>query len=214
MLLNRLPVGRVASPHRAAGFAVTRHAGRLAVCPAIAGRAVSPAPQPVRFSRRKQSQDGNNLNAKSPQFRQRPRTKSPRNWSVGVSGVTKIRKILFGTMLLALAAIATHPLRAADLPARTYKAPPMMAPAPTSWSGCYVGAEGGGAWGSSRHVAAAAPFVGLPLTNNFGVSGGLVGGTIGCNAQFDSWVLGVENDISWTNVRGSAVDLAPFNPTI
>lgn len=126
----------------------------------------------------------------------------------------KIRKILFGTMLLALAAIGTPPLQAADLPGRTYKAPPMMAPASASWSGCYVGAEGGGAWGSSRHVAAAAPFVGLPLTNNFGVSGGLVGGTIGCNAQFDSWVLGVENDISWTNVRGSAVDLAPFNPMI
>ena len=125
----------------------------------------------------------------------------------------RFSKISFGT--LALATIATNPLLAADLPARTYKAPPMMAPAAATWSGCYVGIEGGGAWGSSRHSAAMAPFLaGQPITNSFGLSGGLIGGTVGCNYQIDSWVFGVENDISWTSFRGTGTSLAPFTPQV
>jgi outer membrane immunogenic protein len=125
----------------------------------------------------------------------------------------EIRKILFGTML-AFAAIGARPLQAADLPARSYKAPPMMAPVAASWSGCTLGVVGGGVWGSSRHVAVNSPNpldAGLPITNSFGLSGGAIGGTTGCNIQFDSWVFGIENDISWTNARGSAPDVPPFS---
>jgi outer membrane immunogenic protein len=124
----------------------------------------------------------------------------------------KIRKILFATMM-ALAAIGVRPLLAADLPAQSYKAPPMMAPAAVLWGGCYLGVEGGGGWGSSQHVAVSPnPAInGRPITNNFGLSGGEIGGTIGCNHQVNSFVFGVENDISWADINGSAPDMLPFN---
>ena len=121
-----------------------------------------------------------------------------------------MRKILFATMAV-MAMAATQPLLAADLPARTYKAPPQMIPVVTSWTGCYLGIEGGGVWGSSQHVAASAPNAGLPITNSFNMSGGEVGGTFGCNYQVSSLVLGIENDISWTNAKGSGADIAPFS---
>jgi outer membrane immunogenic protein len=121
-----------------------------------------------------------------------------------------MRKILIATMAV-MAMAATQPVLAADLPARTYKAPPTMIPVVTSWTGCYLGIEGGGVWGSSQHVAVNAPNAGLPITNSFNMSGGEVGGTFGCNYQVSSLVLGIENDISWTNAKGSGADIAPFS---
>jgi outer membrane immunogenic protein len=121
-----------------------------------------------------------------------------------------MRKILFAAMAALATMAATHPLLAADLPARAYKASPMTSVA-ASWSGCYLGIEGGGVWGSSQQVAVNPPNAGLPITNSFGVSGGAVGGTVGCNYQADSWVFGIENDISWTNASGSGHDIPPFS---
>jgi outer membrane immunogenic protein len=34
-------------------------------------------------------------------------------------------------------------------------------------------------------------------------SGGVAGGTIGYNAQFGAWVLGLEGDMDWSDVSGS-----------
>jgi outer membrane immunogenic protein len=100
---------------------------------------------------------------------------------------------------------------AADLAVKApvYKAPVVPA---FSWTGCYIGAEAGGIWGHSRHTDAdpTDPDFGVPISSN-GVSGGLVGGTAGCNFQFsNNWVLGVENDFSWTNAEGTGPDLPPF----
>ena len=39
------------------------------------------------------------------------------------------------------------------------------------------------------------------------------GGTVGCNYQTGQWVLGLEGDLSWTNMRGSAVEAAAFPAT-
>jgi outer membrane immunogenic protein len=90
---------------------------------------------------------------------------------------------------------------AADMPV---KAPP---PVVWSWTGCYVGVEGGGAWGRSRHDDV---FTRLPDTPWFDVSGGLVGGEYGCNQQFGgNWVFGIEGDYSWTNKKGSSFDTGP-----
>jgi outer membrane immunogenic protein len=105
---------------------------------------------------------------------------------------------------------------AADLAVKApvYKAP--VALLPFSWTGCYVGVEGGGIWGRSKHTDVTSPNpndVGLPITNDFNLSGGLAGGTVGCNYQISNWVFGVENDISWTDAKGSANDLAPFTTT-
>jgi outer membrane immunogenic protein len=101
---------------------------------------------------------------------------------------------------------------AADLPV---KAPPMVAPVPT-WTGCYIGANGG--WGFGRghdflapNITAASQAFWNPAFNagaaphffSYDTSGGVAGIQGGCNAQYGPLVLGVEGDFDWANVRGS-----------
>jgi outer membrane immunogenic protein len=93
------------------------------------------------------------------------------------------------------------------------KAPP-AAPAPFNWTGCYFGAEGGGNWGRSSQVAASSANVGLPITGDFNLSGGVAGGTVGCNYDISNFVLGIEGDYSWTDTKGSAIDRPPFGITV
>ena len=86
---------------------------------------------------------------------------------------------------------------AADLPPRYNPVAPPMAPSPFvsplhNWTGLYVGINGGGAWGRSDWTS----------TNEFDVSGGMVGGTIGYNWQSGNWVYGLEGDIDWTDISG------------
>jgi len=126
----------------------------------------------------------------------------------------------FTAAIVALSAIVgISAASAADLAPRPYtKAPPMVAQM-YSWTGCYVGAEGGGIWGRSQHYyndpADIPALVGLAETNGIHPSGGLAGGTVGCNYQFNgNWVIGIEGDVSWTNLNGSAPSIAPFNPTL
>ena len=97
---------------------------------------------------------------------------------------------------------------AADLPV---KAMPRAIPVSYSWTGCYVGVAGGGAWGRSRHISGDPATLGVNITNDYDISGGIVGVEYGCNWQTGSWVLGTESDFSWTNLRGGANNIAPFN---
>jgi outer membrane immunogenic protein len=100
----------------------------------------------------------------------------------------------------AVIALGTMPAPAADIQRR----PPMPAqapvyvPPPYNWTGLYVGINGGGGWGSSEFSA---PFT----TGSFDTSGGLVGGTLGYNWQMGQLVFGLEGDIDWSNIRGSAI---------
>lgn len=101
----------------------------------------------------------------------------------------------------ALLAFAAAPAMAADLPARApvYKAAPAMAASGYSWTGFYLGIEGGAIQGRtfwSNGVAAAD-------TGEFSKWGALFGGTIGANYQMGSIVLGVEADGSWANPNPS-----------
>jgi outer membrane immunogenic protein len=96
--------------------------------------------------------------------------------------------------LAALAALSGAAM-SADLP-RRYD--PIVPKAPIyapmyNWSGLYIGVNGGGGWGRSRWDTA----------NQFDVSGGLVGGTIGYNWQVNPWVFGLEGDIDWSNIKGT-----------
>jgi outer membrane immunogenic protein len=119
----------------------------------------------------------------------------------------RIMKKLFSGMAAVLALSTTA--SAADL---AVKSPmPMPALVIFSWSGCYVGAEGGGNWGRSEQIARSGAFVNSPITGKFDLSGGIAGGTVGCNFQTSNFVFGIENDFSWTNKKGSASDLPPFN---
>jgi outer membrane immunogenic protein len=88
------------------------------------------------------------------------------------------------------------------------KAPPPP-PAPVrDWSGCYVGVEGGGTWGRSRHSTADS--LNLEIAS-FDIRGALIGGTYGCNLQQGQWVFSMEGDGSWANKNGGGQDIAPFN---
>src|ERR1700689_130015 len=91
-----------------------------------------------------------------------------------------------------VAALASGSAFAADLP----PAPQVYAPPPTpiySWTGCYLGIEGGGSWGRSQHTPVGPANAGLPFNNSFNVDGGLFGGTVGCNYQISNVVAGIDN---------------------
>jgi outer membrane immunogenic protein len=137
-----------------------------------------------------------------------------------LEAIMKISKFVLVSAALATSALlGVSAVSAADLPARTYtKAPVAVAPV-YSWTGCYIGIEGGGVWGRSQHYAAdpadiAAGVFGFPQTGGIDPSGGIVGGTLGCNYQFsNNFVVGIEGDGSWTNNSASANFIAPFKAT-
>jgi outer membrane immunogenic protein len=106
--------------------------------------------------------------------------------------------------LAALGALAsfcvTQAADAADIPRRPAPvAPAAFVPPAYNWTGPYIGINGGGGWGSST----------WGFTDSFGVSGGLIGGTLGYNWQTGPWVLGVEGDIDWSSLRGSTTTFCP-----
>ena len=96
----------------------------------------------------------------------------------------------FGALVTAQAAAA------ADLSvAPLYKAPPAAVTQVYDWTGFYIGANGGGGWGHSYWSA---------QSTGIDLSGGQVGGTVGYNRQFGNAVVGVEGDLDWSNMKGSA----------
>jgi outer membrane immunogenic protein len=110
-------------------------------------------------------------------------------------------------VLSAATALISAPALAADLGRMPVKAP-VVAPVPYfSWTGCYIGAHGGGGWGRKRVFDPAPPAgTGVELFN-FDVDGGLAGGQVGCDWQMGGFVLGVEGAASWANISGSGLDL-------
>jgi outer membrane immunogenic protein len=105
-------------------------------------------------------------------------------------------KRLLLASVAALAVISTlGSANAADLSRR-----PMPAKAPAyvqayNWTGGYVGINGGYGWGTSS-------FSGLAGSTN--INGGLIGGTVGYNWQVGQLVYGLEGDIDWSNIKGTA----------
>ena len=74
-----------------------------------------------------------------------------------------------------------------------------------NWGGFYVGLNGG--WGF-RTTSWTAP--GLPPTGNFNANEFLIGGTAGFNYQMGQFVLGVEGDGDWSNLKGNTSPTACF----
>jgi outer membrane immunogenic protein len=120
-------------------------------------------------------------------------------------------KKLFLGMAAVLAASTTT--LAADLPIKSPVPATMPVPVIFSWTGCYIGAEGGGNWGRSEQIARSGVLANTTITGKFDLSGGIAGGTVGCNLQTSNFVVGIESDFSWTNKQGSLQDLPPFNVT-
>jgi outer membrane immunogenic protein len=118
-----------------------------------------------------------------------------------------MRTILLGSAAVA-ALCAFGSAQAADLtPAPVYKAPVYKAPPPFfSWTGFYIGAQGGGAWGDSVQF-----FTG-GTTDRYKISGGEAGGTVGYNWEFSPhFVLGIEGDFSWAHISGTGATSATYS---
>jgi outer membrane immunogenic protein len=104
----------------------------------------------------------------------------------------------------ALALAAGGQALAADLPQPgppPPRAPATYVPVPVpvfTWSGVYIGVNGGYAFGDSNWTAP-----GLGSTGNFSTDGFLVGGTLGANYQWGQFVFGIEGDADWANLTGS-----------
>jgi outer membrane immunogenic protein len=110
---------------------------------------------------------------------------------------------LAGVSALAVVS-ALSAANAADLSRRhmPVKAPVYTAPGFT-WTGFYVGINGGGAWGRSDWTNP------LASTGDFNVSGGMLGGTVGYNWQAGRVVYGLEGDLDWSGVKGSTTTNCP-----
>jgi outer membrane immunogenic protein len=117
----------------------------------------------------------------------------------------------------ALALAAGGQALAADLPQPgppPPRAPATYVPAPVpvfSWTGIYVGINGGYGFGDSNWSSPSGSVPGCPpgcSTGNFSTDGFLVGGTIGGNYQWGQSVLGVEGDWDWQNLNGTTNSVA------
>jgi outer membrane immunogenic protein len=102
---------------------------------------------------------------------------------------------------IGLLGLAVTSATAADLPRSM---PPTKAPVflpAYSWTGFYLGIQGGYGFGRSDWSAAG---------SDTDVSGGLVGGTVGYNWQTPGspWVFGLEGDIAWANIKGDFTNAA------
>lgn len=98
-----------------------------------------------------------------------------------------------------MAVSMASPSVAADLPRPSYKAPMYVAPY-FSWTGFYVGINGGYGFGKTNWSNV------FGSSGDFDVKGGMVGGTVGYNLQTGAWVWGLEADLDYSWMRGSATN--------
>jgi outer membrane immunogenic protein len=106
---------------------------------------------------------------------------------------------------LALATLAISPALGADL---GYRAPAVMPALAPTWTGLYIGANGGYGWSQSSTTADPfQSFAGAAVVPPFGISqqlsGALAGLQLGYNYQMASWVLGVEGDFDGAGLNNS-----------
>jgi len=116
-----------------------------------------------------------------------------------------------GLLSAAMFAGAAH---AADLPARVYTKAPAIAAPVYSWSGFYLGINGGGA--SSHECYTITSVAGAPVFPNsegcHDATGALLGGQIGYRWQVTSWVFGLEAQGDWADLKGSNASLTAIIP--
>ena len=101
------------------------------------------------------------------------------------------------TALVALTGAAA----AADLPARAMAPAPYVAAPIFTWTGFYVGVNGGYG-GDENTYPITTPLAPITATFKLTSSGGFGGGQIGYNYQFGSFVAGVEADIQGSDIKG------------
>jgi outer membrane immunogenic protein len=113
------------------------------------------------------------------------------------------------------AAFAIAPAAAADLgafpaPIGFYPPPPVVRV--YNWTGCYLGAQFGGAFANNQlngQLSTPIPISGAgnlitDVANNAGATAVTLGGQAGCDLQVArNWVIGLQGDGVWTHLSGS-----------
>lgn len=110
------------------------------------------------------------------------------------------RVVLAGIGVLAMATMVSG-ANAADLSRQ--QAMPVKAPlyeAPFSWTGAYIGINGGYGFGNSAWSGGGA-------SSRFDTDGALIGGTLGYNWQAGRTVFGLEGDADWSDISGGTSNL-------
>jgi outer membrane immunogenic protein len=121
----------------------------------------------------------------------------------------------FASLMLGVG-LASHAL-GADLAVRP--PPEVIVPVAPTWTGLYVGINGGWGWTNSNNSNGTLSLndtVGSTLfspitiaTASRNAESPLIGGQIGYNVQTGRWVFGVEGDVDGTDIRGSQAIVFP-----
>jgi len=113
-----------------------------------------------------------------------------------------MRRGLLVLVGLAGAAMFGGAALAADMGRPVYKAPPAGAlPVSYDWTGFYVGGHVGYGWADKSWTDA------FGLGTSHTADGFLGGGQVGFNYQINQFVLGVEGDVSWANLKGGSTQV-------
>lgn len=107
-------------------------------------------------------------------------------------------KSILSAAMMGASVVLALPAAAADLGPRTYTKAPALSPL-TDWSGFYVGAHVGYAWGDQNDNLSATAGVMADHFNIKGVNGGV---HAGYNWQIGNAVLGVEGDFDASGLKG------------
>jgi outer membrane immunogenic protein len=107
------------------------------------------------------------------------------------------RSALAGLFLIGLGAAV--PANAADIRLPVKAAPPAFVHTYYNWTGFYLGAHAGYAWADFSGTDAVLGVLAGSTTAN----GLIYGGQVGFNYQFGSWVLGIEGEFSFGDVKSS-----------
>jgi outer membrane immunogenic protein len=103
--------------------------------------------------------------------------------------------------------VASSAVHGADVvPSRRLPVPRAVYVPFFTWSGFYLGINGGYGFGTSRWTDTATTV----STGDFNTSGFVVGGTAGYNMLFGAAVLGIEADIDWTDIHGRTTTNCPL----
>lgn len=119
-----------------------------------------------------------------------------------------MKNFLLGTVgLVAVGMVGmAPPASAADMPV---KAPPPPPPPIYSWTGFYIGGNGG--WGQSNNCVDFVDVAGVFITDGCrSRSGGVAGGQIGYRWQTNQFVVGLEAQGDWADLSNQRVSL--INP--
>jgi outer membrane immunogenic protein len=118
----------------------------------------------------------------------------------------------FGLMsVIALSLGLAHSALAADVESAPASAPP--APAGPTWTGVYLGVNGGTGWSnlsfSTTPTGPIAGVLGNPGSLNTTINGAVFGGQLGYNWQAGNWVFGVEGDFDTAGINGAQQSVFP-----